>query len=76
MKTNKNLNAIMLIIMILTFTNCNSNQTSSTTPDTYNVTHDDVVVVKYNGCEYIRFGSSNMSWGGHSGTCKNKIHNK
>lgn len=69
---NKNLNLIMLIIMILTFTNCNE----TTVPYTYDVTYDNVTIVNYNGCEYVRFDYSNMSWGGHSGTCKNKIHNK
>ena len=71
---NKNLNLIMLIITILTFTNCN--ETKSISPYTYNATDDDVTIVNYNGCEYVRFDYSNMSWGGHSGTCKNKIHNK
>ena len=69
---NKNLNLIMLIIMILTFTNCNE----TTVPYTYNATDDDVTIVNYNGCEYVRFDYGNISWGGHSGTCKNKIHNK
>jgi len=32
--------------------------------------YDDVLVIEYDSCEYVRFSGGNTAWGGHKGNCK------
>ena len=36
----------------------------------YYINNDDVLVIEYDGCEYVRFNGGEGSWGGHKGNCK------
>jgi hypothetical protein len=34
----------------------------------------DYVIYTLDGCEYVKFGHGNYSWGSHKGNCSNPIH--
>ena len=38
--------------------------------------HKNVTEFTYGGCEYIRVGYGQSSWGSHKGNCTNPIHKK
>ena len=38
--------------------------------------HKNVTEFTYGGCEYIRVGYGQSTWGSHKGNCTNPIHNK
>jgi thioredoxin-related protein len=36
----------------------------------WGMNNDDVLVIEYDGCEYVRFSGGNDAWGSHKGNCK------
>lgn len=34
------------------------------------IDYDDVLVIEYDSCEYVRFDGGERCWGGHKGNCK------
>lgn len=34
----------------------------------------EIKVVEFEGCEYVKFGGGDVIWGAHKGNCRNEIH--
>ena len=61
---------LLLAFIIITFIGCREqrNNKGEIIPDEH------TYIIRYNGCQYVRFDIGHDSWGGHSGTCDNPIH--
>jgi hypothetical protein len=70
----KQITTIALIIFLSI--GCNNaskqpNQIKITKNNTaWTIDNDDVLVIEYDGCEYVRFSGGQYAWGGHKGNCK------
>ena len=54
----------------------NSNNQDVAQPKTSGHSPVSVTEYTYDGCEYVKFNSTDYSWGGHKGNCSNPIHKK
>lgn len=80
-KKSNNLNLkmkkLLLATVILLSTGCNNNPANQKPPSGIKVTkesrisyYDDVMIIEYDSCEYVRFEGGKEGWGGHKGNCK------
>jgi hypothetical protein len=69
---------ISVIIFIITTVVLNScvekEDTKSETPKVVEAKDQNYMIYTLDGCEYVRFGFGQSSWGGHKGDCSNPIH--
>ncbi len=75
---------VVLLFLMSLIASCDeeiTNNDSVNTDESIHITEvrDNNGIIQYekitaSGHEYIRFGSGNGQWGGHSGTCPNPIH--
>lgn len=66
-----------LIILLSTILYSCCTNTSSNKPNVEYYDSSDYTIVVADSCEYIRFGVTTYSWGGHKGNCKYcKLRNK
>jgi len=59
-------------IALISLNACNSSEGKVNKPEVMEVTNYDIYTL--DGCEYVRFGHGNFSWGSHKGNCSNPIH--
>jgi hypothetical protein len=59
-------------IVLISLNACNSSEAKVNKPEAIEVTNYDIYTL--DGCEYVRFGHGNFSWGSHKGNCSNPIH--
>jgi hypothetical protein len=75
---------ITLIFIALFLFSCEGNIQVSTQPKEKPIglrqqsddLHKNVTEYTYGGCEYIRVGYGQSTWGSHKGNCTNPIHKK
>ena len=69
---------ISVMIFIITTVVLNScvekEDTKSETPKVVEAKDQNYMIYTLDGCEYVRFGFGQASWGGHKGDCNNPIH--
>jgi hypothetical protein len=59
-------------IVLMSLNACNSSEAKVNKPGVIEVTNYDIYTL--DGCEYVRFGHGNFTWGSHKGNCSNSIH--
>lgn len=70
---------ILISAIILLSIGCNNAPQQPSQPSPIKITKNntdwyiddnDVLVIEYDSCEYVRFSGGEGSWGGHKGNCK------
>jgi hypothetical protein len=61
-----------LFFIALLLSSCNTTVDVKRTEDTY--MGNPVMIIEYEGCEYVWFSHGSGSWGSHKGNCKNPVH--
>ena len=72
---NRNIFLILFInlAVLMSLNSCNpSPEDKLNKPNVIEVTNYDIYTL--DGCEYVKFGHGNFSWGSHKGNCANPIH--
>ena len=72
---NRNIFPILFIIpvVLMSLNSCNSSTEEKVNKhNVIEVTNYDIYTL--DGCEYVKFGHGNFSWGSHKGNCSNSIH--
>jgi hypothetical protein len=60
-------------LILISLNSCNpSPEKKLNKPNVIEFTNYDIYTIE--GCEYVRFGRGNHSWGSHKGNCSNPIH--
>jgi len=62
-----------LLIFALLMAGCKDD----TVPTTYTNEYwgdTEIRIIEFDGCQYVKFGIGEGSFGAHKGNCKNKIH--
>ena len=72
---NRNIFPILFItlVVLMSLNSCNSSTEEKVNKhNVIEVTNYDIYTL--DGCEYVKFGHGNFSWGSHKGNCSNSIH--
>lgn len=72
---NRNIFLILFItpVVLISLNSCNpSPEDKLNKPNVIEVTNYGIYTL--DGCEYVKFGHGNFSWGSHKGNCSNPIH--
>lgn len=72
---NRNIFLILFItaVVLMSLNSCNpSPEDKLNKPNVIEVTNYGIYTL--DGCEYVKFGHGNFSWGSHKGNCSNSIH--
>ena len=72
---NRNIFLILFIIpvVLISLNSCDpSPEDKLNKPNVIEVTNYGIYTL--DGCEYVKFGHGNFSWGSHKGNCSNPIH--
>ena len=81
-KYNPLLIILLISLIILMLISCNNETNTQLKEQTLELSkttenyHQHVSEYTYEGCEYIKVGYGQSTWGSHKGNCKNPIHNK
>jgi hypothetical protein len=60
-------------VILISLNSCNpSSEKKLNKPNVIEVTNYGIYTL--DGCEYVKFGHGNFSWGSHKGNCSNPIH--
>jgi hypothetical protein len=70
---NRNIFIILPTFILISLNSCNpSPEKKLNKPDVIEVTNYAIYTI--DGCEYVKAGHGNFSWGSHKGNCSNPIH--
>lgn len=64
---------LIILLLLIALYGCNMpqpNELKTTKDNSSYIFRDDVMVIEYDSCEYVRFEGGEDSWGGHKGNCK------